>query len=155
LEINCRKLASGIWIKLVISVSHKQPSKHENHHSGTTRTLEAAVNFVKKFNIFSDFTLHRIVHEHNKALPTLYKNNYLSVYMIQCSSESSGMYCHVLNWMSTDVSIKNMPVHPRKFWASYSPSWELEISHDLMSLHDLNKWVRPTAMCMCTDSKFA
>jgi hypothetical protein len=64
------------------------------------------------------------------------------------SSESSGMYCHVFNWMSTDVSevraasiiramtrrpddggstyiwnagrhsIKNTAVHPRRFWAS-------------------------------------
>jgi hypothetical protein len=25
--------------------------------------------------------------------------------------------------------IKNMAVHPRRFWASYSPPWELEISH--------------------------
>jgi hypothetical protein len=64
------------------------------------------------------------------------------------SSESSGMYCRVFNWMSTDVSevraasitralrwnvcrhsIKNTAVHPRRFRASYSPLWELEISH--------------------------
>jgi hypothetical protein len=73
------------------------------------------------------------------------------------SSESSGMYCRVLNWMLTDVlevhaasiirvmsdddrgstylwnvgrhSIKNMAVHPRRFWASCLPLWELEISH--------------------------
>jgi hypothetical protein len=75
------------------------------------------------------------------------------------SSESSGMYCRVLNWMSTDVSevraasiiramthcpddggstnlwnvgrhsIKNTALHPRRFWASYSPPWEPEISH--------------------------
>jgi hypothetical protein len=25
--------------------------------------------------------------------------------------------------------IKNTAVHPRRFWASYSPPWELEISH--------------------------
>jgi hypothetical protein len=36
------------------------------------------------------------------------------------SSESSGMYCHVLNWMST--SIKNTAVHPRRFWAWTSSS---------------------------------
>jgi hypothetical protein len=53
------------------------------------------------------------------------------------SSESSGMYCSALNWMSTDVSevraasyhqgsetpglhsIKNTAVHPRRFWASF------------------------------------
>jgi hypothetical protein len=28
-------------------------------------------------------------------------------------------------------SIKNMAVHPRRFWASYSLPWELEISHIL------------------------
>jgi hypothetical protein len=60
------------------------------------------------------------------------------------------MYCRVLNWMSTDVSevraasiiraistnswnvgqysVKNTAVHPRRFWASCSPPWELEIS---------------------------
>jgi hypothetical protein len=50
--------------------------------------------------------------------------------LITCSSESSGMYCHVLNWMS----IKNMAVHPRRFWASYSTPLELEISLNNMCL---------------------
>jgi hypothetical protein len=74
----------------------------------------------------------------------------------QRSSESSGMYCCVLYWMSTDVSevrtasiiialmmeaartsetsvniVKNTSLHPRRFWASYSPPWELEISHSI------------------------
>jgi abortive infection bacteriophage resistance protein len=56
---------------------------------------------------------------------------------VSWSSESSGMYCHVLNWMSTDVSevhaasiirvmrhlwnvvrhsIKNTEAHTRRFW---------------------------------------
>jgi hypothetical protein len=67
---------------------------------------------------------------------------------VSCS-ESSGMHCRVLNWMSTDISevrdasiirvigrhsIKNMAVHPRRFWASYSPPWELEISHNVSFL---------------------
>jgi hypothetical protein len=71
------------------------------------------------------------------------------------SSESSGMYCRVLNWMSTDVSevhaasiirvmrhgpdeggtthvwnvgrhsIKNTAVHPRRFWASFQTNFFL------------------------------
>jgi hypothetical protein len=56
------------------------------------------------------------------------------------------MYCRVLNsrcvlppssgpWWWTHLwnvgrhSIKNTAVHPRRFWASYSPPWEFEISH--------------------------
>jgi hypothetical protein len=86
------------------------------------------------------------------ALRTLPK---LFIIQTLWSSESSGMYCHVLNWMLTDVlevraafithrpddggsthlwnvgrhSITNTAVHSRRFWASYSPPWELEISH--------------------------
>jgi hypothetical protein len=37
------------------------------------------------------------------------------------------MYCRVLNWHP----IKNTAVHPRRFWASYSPPWEFEISHSV------------------------
>jgi hypothetical protein len=49
------------------------------------------------------------------------------------SSESSGMYCPVLNWMSTFTAVL-----PRRFWASYSPPWEPEISHGLSRVCDQN-----------------
>jgi hypothetical protein len=32
-------------------------------------------------------------------------------------------------WNVGRHSIKNTAVHTRRFWASYSPPWELEISH--------------------------
>jgi hypothetical protein len=74
------------------------------------------------------------------------------------SSESSGMYCRVLNWMSTDVSevcaasvrammeaartsettvdiqLRTWQYIPADSWASYSPPWELEISSLWLSL---------------------
>jgi hypothetical protein len=87
------------------------------------------------------------------------------------SSESSGIYCRVLNWMSADVSeiraasviramathrpddggstylwnvgrylIKNTAVHPRRFWASYSPPWEPEISHYIEDIKRAHVW---------------
>jgi hypothetical protein len=45
------------------------------------------------------------------------------------SSESSGMYCRVLNWMS----IKNTAVHPRRFWASSMKNniSQVQIHHSL------------------------
>jgi hypothetical protein len=63
------------------------------------------------------------------------------------SSESPGMYCHVLNSMSTvDIELKTA-VHPRRLWTSYLPPWEPEISHTAKSLssmtgflHQLNKY---------------
>jgi hypothetical protein len=60
-----------------------------------------------------------------------------------CSELSCGIYCRV-KWLSTDVSevrtasiIRDHPwksfyttVYPRRqLWTSYSPPWELEISH--------------------------
>jgi hypothetical protein len=65
------------------------------------------------------------------------------------------MYCRVLNWMSTDVSevhaasiramtqhasLKRLSaVHPRRFWASYSPPWELEISQRESGSHECSR----------------
>jgi hypothetical protein len=37
-------------------------------------------------------------------------------------------------WNVGRYSIKNTVVHPRRFWASYSPPWELEISHSYLLL---------------------
>jgi hypothetical protein len=48
------------------------------------------------------------------------------------SSESPGMYCRALNWMSTDVSEVR-----RRFWTSYSPPWELEIPRVNTRLTDI------------------
>jgi hypothetical protein len=49
---------------------------------------------------------------------------------VQRSSESSGMYCRVLNCMSTDVwEVRAASIiRAMSLWASYSPPWELEIS---------------------------
>jgi hypothetical protein len=74
----------------------------------------------------------------------LFKFNLISLW---CSELSSGIYCHV-KWLSADVSAVrtatiirdewtvgrqsfNTAVYPRRqFWTSYSPPWELEISHN-------------------------
>jgi hypothetical protein len=49
-----------------------------------------------------------------------------------CSELSSGMYCHVKGRQSFYTA-----VHPRRqFWTSYSPPWELEISH----MHAVCTW---------------
>jgi hypothetical protein len=72
------------------------------------------------------------------------------------------MYCRVLNRMSTSVSevraafpddggstylcnvgrhsIKNTAVHPRRFWASYLPPWEVEISNTTNGLNVICQW---------------
>jgi hypothetical protein len=55
LEINCRKVASGIYLKLATSVSHIPLLKCGKNNCGATRTLEALMNFVKKFHIVFRF----------------------------------------------------------------------------------------------------
>jgi hypothetical protein len=65
LEINCRKEASGICLKVVTTVSHIPVSKCAKNNSRIKRTLEAVINFVKKLHIFSGFTLNGIVHKNN------------------------------------------------------------------------------------------
>jgi hypothetical protein len=53
---------------------------------------------------------------------------------LRCSELSSGLYCRV-RWLSTDVtevrtaSIIRAVQPRRQLWTSYSPPWELEISH--------------------------
>jgi hypothetical protein len=49
-------------------------------------------------------------------------------YEVLCSELSSGLYCRV-KWLSTDVSEVRTASIIRDEWTSYSPPWELEISH--------------------------
>jgi hypothetical protein len=43
-------------------------------------------------------------------------------------------------WNVGRHSIKNTAVHPRRFWASYSPPWELEMSHWRVCLQESKYW---------------
>jgi hypothetical protein len=45
-------------------------------------------------------------------------------------------------WNVGRYSIKNTVVHPRRFWASYSPPWELEIFHSCLLLRSGYKGCR-------------
>jgi hypothetical protein len=55
----------------------------------------------------------------------------------KCSELSSGLYCRV-KWLSTDVSEVRTASIIRDEWTSYSPPWELEISHRSLNLASSN-----------------
>jgi hypothetical protein len=59
MEMDYRKVTSGIYLKLVTGV------KCAKNNFGISRTLEAVMSFVNKFHTFSCFTLHIDIYKHN------------------------------------------------------------------------------------------
>jgi hypothetical protein len=91
---NCRKVVSGICLNLVTSMSHTFHSKLSRNNSGTTRTLEAAINFVNKLPNSSCFTLHSIEQKHDFTVATSHKNYVLKFINLNFSFRLNNLNDH-------------------------------------------------------------